>query len=111
MNAPTPVRQLTIFGTTEPARDKSADRITPFGPGYPARPGSGPPGEVCGNCVHLMRLHFKRGRSRVVFKCDRVEGWEHNNRLTDIRRSSPACMGFERPADYAIKDESHEPKS
>lgn len=97
-----PVRQLNLFGGSEPAR-QSTCRTGAFGAGYPARPGSGPQGENCGTCIHMLRLKFKRGR--VVFKCDRVPGAEVKNRHTDIRRSSPACMGWEPIPEPPVSEE------
>lgn len=57
---------------------------------YAARPGTGPVGETCGSCKHIVRAW--NGRYR---KCDLVRRlWTHGPG-TDIKARSPACSKWE----------------
>lgn len=59
--------------------------------GYAAPPGSGPAGETCKTCHHLVR----REKARTYLKCALMErGWT-NGAGTDVRASSPACSRWE----------------
>lgn len=57
--------------------------------GYFDEPGTGPEGETCKTCKHLLR----HGRARIYHKCDRTN-WTFGP-ATDIRTRSPACRGWE----------------
>jgi hypothetical protein len=69
----------------------SHNRSKPRSRGYAAQPGSGPQGETCGSCEHLIRHRT----ARSFWKCDLVK-WTHGPG-TDIRRSTPACSRWEKP--------------
>jgi hypothetical protein len=59
--------------------------------GYAAPPGSGPAGETCKSCQHLVR----REKARTYLKCGLMErGWT-GGAGTDVRASSPACSRWE----------------
>ncbi len=61
--------------------------------GYIAPPGSGPAGETCGSCQHIVRANSGRYR-----KCALAErAWSHG-RSTDVLARSPACSRWERIA-------------
>lgn len=53
--------------------------------GHAAQPGSGPEGETCGSCNHLVR----KRRARTYFKCGLIR-WT-SGPATDIRKRDPAC--------------------
>lgn len=59
--------------------------------GYAAPPGSGPTGETCKSCQHLVR----RVKARTYLKCGLMErGWT-GGAATDVRASSPACSRWD----------------
>lgn len=54
--------------------------------GYAALPGTGPAGETCGSCQHMV------GRGGRFRKCALIEPkWTHSPR-TDVLARSPACL-------------------
>lgn len=58
--------------------------------GHAAPPGSGPEGETCRSCRHLVR----RELAKTYFKCAlrrRTHG-----RATDVRAKDPACARWEK---------------
>jgi hypothetical protein len=61
--------------------------------GYAWPPGSGPAGETCGSCRHLVA----HGRTRNYWKCGLV-AWTHGA-ATDIRKRSPACELWAEPVE------------
>lgn len=64
-------------------------RTSPVPRGYAAPPGSGPAGETCKTCQHIVR--FKRYR-----KCGkRHSAWTHGGG-SDILAKAPACRQWER---------------
>ena len=60
--------------------------------GHAMPPGTGPEGETCGSCAHIVR-------SRRWMKCElRRATWTHSYG-TDIRAKDPACAKWERGAE------------
>lgn len=65
------------------ARRRLADRPR----GHAAPPGTGPEGEKCKTCCHLVRVRY----AKVYLKCGLIRAkWSHGPR-TDIRANSSAC--------------------
>ena len=56
--------------------------------GYPTPPGTGPAGETCGSCAHILRRQY----AKTYIKCARTET---HGAATDIRVGSPACSCWE----------------
>lgn len=59
--------------------------------GFAALPGTGPEGETCGSCNHIVRLRY----SRVYPKCRLMERLWTCGPGTDILVRSPACRRWE----------------
>lgn len=77
-------RQLDLFSAHPTAHRSAAN-------GYAARPGSGPVGRTCGDCIHYRTV--KSGR-RTYPKCALTQAhWTHGPG-SDIKRSEPACAAF-----------------
>lgn len=58
--------------------------------GYADRPGTGPKGELCKGCAHIVRFRkFRKCRLREA-------AWTHGPR-TDILANAPACSLWARP--------------
>lgn len=56
---------------------------------YAAPPGSGPEGQTCGSCEHIVR-------ARKYRKCELVSSkWTHGPG-TDIKARAPACSKWEK---------------
>lgn len=61
--------------------------------GYPARPGSGPPGETCGTCRHYCRVKW---HDKTYRKCGAAkESWTHGTG-SDILARAAACVHWEK---------------
>ena len=60
--------------------------------GYAAQPGSGPKGETCKTCAHLVRKRY----SRYHLKCWQNRGRWTNGPGSDIKASAPACRLWEK---------------
>lgn len=76
-------------GETVEARPRGAHYVEPRGGAD--RPGTGPIGETCGSCEHLVRT----GRGRACPKCALTRGaWTRGPR-TDIRIRWAACSKWE----------------
>jgi hypothetical protein len=59
--------------------------------GYAWTPGTGPAGETCSSCSHIVRVRM----SRTYLKCGLVRAqWSHGPG-TDILARSPACAKWE----------------
>jgi hypothetical protein len=57
---------------------------------HPAKPGTGPAGETCGNCAHC----FRRRRGRSYYKCEKIrKNWTFGPG-SDLRLKDPACLFF-----------------
>jgi hypothetical protein len=77
-----------------PRRDKRGRRPTAK-KGHYAKPGTGPAGETCGSCQHLVRIELS---SKAVYKCGIARSiWTHGPG-SDIRCKDAACGGW-RPAE------------
>ncbi|MBE7204819.1 MAG: hypothetical protein INR70_44445 [Parafilimonas terrae] len=62
--------------------------------GYAALPGTGPAGETCASCGHLVR----RQMARVYLKCGLMRrGWT-GGIASDVRAKAPACSRWATPA-------------
>lgn len=59
--------------------------------GYAAPPGSGPTGETCATCDHLVRRTF----AKAYLKCGLMRGHWTGGRKTDVLARSPACGKWE----------------
>ncbi|SDA13121.1 hypothetical protein SAMN02799622_00915 [Methylobacterium sp. UNC378MF] len=61
--------------------------------GYAALPGTGPAGETCGSCAHVVR----RQMARVYLKCGLMRrGWTAGI-ASDVRAKAPACSRWAAP--------------
>ncbi len=72
-------------------RGKIGKRKEPTPSGYAARPGTGPEGETCRTCKHLVRRHY----ARVYLKCGLTEAAWTGGRKTDVLARSPSCAKWE----------------
>ena len=62
--------------------------------GHAAPPGTGPEGETCGSCAHIVRAGSSK---RIYMKCGLMRAvWTHGPG-TDIRARDLACGKWERP--------------
>lgn len=79
-----------LFGQPDPPARSPRHRPAR---GHAAPPGTGPEGETCGTCTHLVRT----GRSRRCYpKCGLIRAaWTHGPK-TDIRIRDKACRKWER---------------
>ena len=58
--------------------------------GYAAMPGTGPKGETCGSCDHLVRKRL----ARVHRKCGLMERHWTGGEGTDVLTTAPACRSW-----------------
>lgn len=66
-------------------------RKSPVPNGYAWRPGTGPEGETCGSCKHLVRRQY----SGTFLKCALMRDQWTRGGATDIRARAPACKFWE----------------
>lgn len=59
--------------------------------GYAAIPGSGPPGETCKTCGHLVRKRM----AKTYLKCGLMRLSWTGGGGTDVKAASPACRNWE----------------
>jgi hypothetical protein len=59
--------------------------------GYAWKPGTGPAGETCGSCKHLVRKQL----AGTYLKCGLMEAVWTGGAKTDVRSRSPACAKWE----------------
>jgi hypothetical protein len=59
--------------------------------GHAARPGTGPEGETCGTCKHLVR----RQMAKTYMKCGLTMAKWTGGAGSDIRHKDPACSKWE----------------
>lgn len=59
--------------------------------GYAAIPGTGPEGETCGSCKHMVRKRM----GNVYRKCGLMRAHWTGGGKTDILAKSPACSRWE----------------
>lgn len=78
----------TISGESVTVRRRGKHYVQPRG--YFYKPGTGPAGETCGGCAHIVG-----GRRYKKCALNRAR-WTHG-RATDILASAPACRHWERP--------------
>ena len=78
--------------------------------GYAAMPGTGPKGETCGSCDHLVRKRL----AKVYRKCGLMERHWTGGKGTDVLTTAPACRNWtaieEQPAEAAPKKAARAPK-
>jgi len=58
--------------------------------GYAAMPGTGPKGETCGSCDHLVRKRL----AKVYRKCGLMERHWTGGKGTDVLTTAPACRNW-----------------
>lgn len=63
--------------------------------GYAAPPGTGPKGETCGTCDHILR----RRLGKIYLKCGKAEYKWTGGPGSDIRARAPACRLWEPRSD------------
>lgn len=61
--------------------------------GHAWRPGTGPEGETCKSCKHLVR----KSMSKVYLKCGLMAAHWTGGAGTDVRASDPACREWTAP--------------
>lgn len=86
-----------MFGneiTEEEARRKRKAR-DPQPSGYAAVPGTGPAGETCKTCRHIVRRHY----AKTYIKCGLMRRHWTGGIATDIRAKAPACRRWEKADD------------
>lgn len=76
----------TDFALT-PAQRKAVNRKTPQAKGYADRPGSGPKGETCRSCAHLVHKRL----AKTYLKCELTRACWTGGHGTDVLARSPAC--------------------
>ncbi|SFL17524.1 hypothetical protein SAMN04488125_11051 [Methylorubrum salsuginis] len=59
--------------------------------GYAAQPGTGPAGETCGSCDHLVR----KVMAKVYRKCGLMRAHWTGGTGTDVLATSPACRNWQ----------------
>lgn len=59
--------------------------------GYSSSPGTGPAGETCGSCTHVVRF-------RRFHKCGLVKRTWTKGAGSDVKARTPACRNWEKPA-------------
>ena len=59
--------------------------------GYPAKPGTGPEGMACKDCVYCHKIIL----SKTFYKCVNCRVAWTNSVNTDIKLKSPACSEFQ----------------
>lgn len=60
--------------------------------GHAAVPGTGPAGETCGGCSHLVRKHL----AKTYLKCGLMSAHWTGGEGTDVRAGDPACRRWEK---------------
>lgn len=76
-----------------PLERKKLTRKTPKAKGYAWTPGSGPAGETCKSCQHIVRT--RSGSGKTFIKCGLMKAhWTHGPG-SDIRASAAACRNWE----------------
>lgn len=68
-------------------------RMEPIPSGHAATKGTGPEGETCGSCRHIVRKRL----AKTYIKCGKNrEGWT-GGRKSDVRAKDAACKFWEAP--------------
>lgn len=62
----------------------------PQAKGYAAMPGTGPAGETCGSCGHLVRKHL----AKVYRKCGLMHAHWTGGKGTDVLATAPSCRNW-----------------
>lgn len=101
---------IDLFGDEVPMRPPPRSKLGPKGGkhyvkpwGYFAPPGTGPAGETCKTCAHIVARGNVAGR---YLKCLRARGKWTGGRKSDILAGSPACSGWE-PPKHAGRQSGH----
>jgi hypothetical protein len=66
---------------------------------YAAMPGTGPEGEKCGTCKHMVQKQMSRGYR----KCALTRQFWTGGPGTDIKAGTPACSKWEKGEDAATR--------
>lgn len=66
-------------------------RRSPAPAGHAAPPGTGPRGQTCGTCCHLVRKQY----ARAYLKCGLARSRWTSGSATDVRAGDPACRLWE----------------
>ena len=69
-----------------------ASRSSPKPSGHAAPPGTGPAGETCGSCAHLVRKKM----SKIYLKCELTRACWTSGGKTDVRARDAACRKWEK---------------
>ena len=77
---------------TEPNHDLARMRHDTI-PGMAHWAGSGPKGQICGNCIHLTLL----GGRKILHRCSKYTQLMGRQGPKDIPDDTPACRHFEKP--------------
>jgi hypothetical protein len=73
-----------------PAERRRMQQRAPKAKGYAAPPGTGPDGETCGSCGHLVRKQM----AKVYRKCGLMRAHWTGGKGTDVLVASPACRNW-----------------
>ena len=63
--------------------------------GYAAAPGSGPQGETCKTCEHLVRKRM----AKTYLKCGLMRAHWTGGGGTDVKAASPACREWQKASE------------
>jgi len=74
-----------------PDQRKKLKRREPIPSGHAMPPGTGPTGETCGSCKHLVR----KSMAKVYLKCGLTRQCWTGGRKTDVRARDSACIKWE----------------
>lgn len=75
----------------QPHKGTHKKRRSPIPRGYYYSPGTGPAGETCGSCKHIVRKQL----GKVYLKCELNRARWTGGGGSDIRSRSPACKYWE----------------
>lgn len=78
-----------MTGSLFPELPPAPEPTRPRRRGHAAMPGTGPKGETCRTCVHLVRHRM----AKTYLKCDLIR-WT-SGPGTDVRAKDPACSRWE----------------
>lgn len=74
-----------------PAQRRAMARKGVQAKGYAMKPGTGPAGETCGSCAHLVR----KSMSKTYLKCGLARAIWTGGHGSDVLARSPACGKWE----------------
>ena len=94
----TPQERSRLRGRSPSGRPRTKAR------GYAALPGTGPADETCGSCANLVR----RDLARTYLKCGLMQAHWTGGTGSDVRRRSPVCSRWQRPAWCLLNGVAHD---